>query len=80
MDDLGNKAESVQVVFVSVDPKRDTPEKIQQYVEHFNQEFIGLSGSMDELESIWNNMAFFAKKLNQIPRSVTLSTTQRAPI
>jgi protein SCO1/2 len=55
MDGLEKKAESVQVVFISVDPKRDAPEKIQEYVEHFNQSFIGLSGSTDELKIIWDN-------------------------
>jgi protein SCO1/2 len=53
MDDLGEKASLVQVVFISVDPQRDTPEKTQQYVEHFNKQFIGLSGPMAELEGIW---------------------------
>jgi protein SCO1/2 len=59
MDGMGNKAKSVQVVFVSVDPERDTPEKIQQYVEHFSKGFIGLSGSTDELKTIWDNYGVF---------------------
>jgi protein SCO1/2 len=59
MDDLGDKAESVQVVFVSVDPVRDTPEKIQKYVEHFNQGFVGLSGTTDELKDTWTNYGIF---------------------
>jgi len=63
MDGMENKAEQVQVVFVSVDPKRDTPEKIQKYVEHFDQGFIGLSGSMDELESIWKNYGIFREEV-----------------
>jgi len=63
MDGLENKAERVQVVFVSVDPERDTSEKMQQYVEHFNQEFIGLSGSTDELESIWKNYGVFRERV-----------------
>ena len=46
--------EHVQVVFVSVDPKRDTPERVQEYVDHFNTSFVGLSGSEDELAKIWN--------------------------
>lgn len=46
--------EQVQVVFVSVDPKRDTPERVQEYVDHFNSSFIGLSGSEEELAKIWN--------------------------
>ncbi len=59
LDDLGDKAKLVQVVFVSVDPQRDTPEKIQKYVEHFNKGFIGLSGAIDELSIIWDNYGVF---------------------
>lgn len=55
MDKLGNTANEVQVVFISVDPDRDTSEKMQTYVEHFNPSFLGLSGSMQELEPIWRN-------------------------
>ena len=55
MDKLESDAEQVQVVFVSVDPDRDTPEKIQTYVEHFNPTFLGLSGSLSELEPIWSS-------------------------
>lgn len=63
MDDLGYKTEQVIVVFVSVDPERDTPEKIQKYVEHFNNEFIGLSGSMEELEKIWKDYGVFREEV-----------------
>lgn len=62
MDDLGDKAEQVQVVLVSVDPKRDTPEKIQTYTEHFNKRFIGLSGATDDLESIWKDYGVFREE------------------
>ncbi len=63
MDKLGDKTEQVQVVFVSVDPERDTPEKIQKYVEHFNQSFIGLSGSPADLQVIWDNYGVFHEKV-----------------
>lgn len=54
VDALDDKGESVQVVFISVDPDRDTSEKMQAYADHFNKNFIGLSGSMDELQKIWD--------------------------
>jgi protein SCO1 len=63
MDGLGGKAKSVQVVFISVDPERDTPEKIQQYVEHFSKGFIGLSGSTEKLQSIWDKYGVFREKV-----------------
>lgn len=63
MDALGEKAQQVQLVFVSVDPDRDTPEKIQGYVEHFNPSFLGLSGSKSELEPIWNSYSIFREEV-----------------
>jgi protein SCO1/2 len=56
---IGYKANSVQVVFVSVDPDRDTPQKVQEYVARFNPSFIGLSGSIEELQKIWNDYGIF---------------------
>lgn len=43
----------VQVVFISVDPERDTPERVQAFVRHFAPGFLGLSGSEAQLQSIW---------------------------
>ena len=63
MDDLGVKTELVQVIFVSVDPQRDTPEKIQNYADHFNKGFVGLSGTVDELETIWKDYGIFREEV-----------------
>lgn len=59
LDKLGETGKDVQVVFISVDPDRDTSEKMQTYVEHFNPAFIGLSGSLQELEPIWAEYSIF---------------------
>lgn len=58
-DELGEQANSVKVVFVTVDPERDTPEKMQQYVDHFNSNFIGVSGSLAQLEKIWSDYGVY---------------------
>lgn len=55
MDDLGDTADFVKVVFITVDPERDTPEKVQEYVNHFNSNFIGLSGDTNLLEKTWSD-------------------------
>ena len=39
-------------IFISVDPARDTPERLGQYVEFFDPGFVGLTGSEDELEDV----------------------------
>jgi len=59
LEKLGTKSEGVQVLFVTVDPQRDTPEHVQEYVNHFNPDFIGLSGSESELAKIWNDYGVF---------------------
>lgn len=41
--------EQVQVVFISVDPERDTLEQLASYVPYFNEDFIGATGSPEEL-------------------------------
>lgn len=50
---IGKQAERVRVVFISVDPNRDTPERAQSYAAAFNPSFTGLSGSEAELQPIW---------------------------
>ena len=56
---LGDQADHVQVLFVTVDPQRDTPARVQEYVDHFNPSFIGLSGSEPELAKVWNEYGVF---------------------
>lgn len=46
---LGRKADEVQVLMVSLDPERDTPEALETYVTHFDPSFIGLTGTEDEI-------------------------------
>jgi protein SCO1/2 len=50
--DLGDDADGVAFVMVSVDPDRDTPERMKEYLEFFDPEFIGLTGSPEELTPV----------------------------
>ena len=47
MNELGPQAERLQVLFVTVDPERDTPQKLAQYVPAFHPSFLGLYGDAD---------------------------------
>ena len=49
---LGADAERFRAVFVSVDPQRDTPERLLEYVGFFDPEFIALTGTVDELAAV----------------------------
>lgn len=58
------EASRVKVLFITVDPARDTPERVQEYVNHFNTEFIGLSGSEEELLQIWESYGVYREIVN----------------
>lgn len=48
MRQLGKDAERVQVLFVTVDPERDTQESLARYVTAFDPHFVGLRGSLEQ--------------------------------
>jgi protein SCO1/2 len=49
----------LQIIFVTVDPERDTTERIRDYVSAFDPTFIGLSGNVVELEQVWDAYGVF---------------------
>lgn len=51
-DLLGDKADEVQVVMVSVDPARDTPEALSEYMDYFDPSFVGLTGTDSEIRAV----------------------------
>lgn len=59
---MGNKAEEVQLVMVSVDPERDTPQVLASYLSNFNPSFIGLSGTPEQLASAATPFGIFYEK------------------
>ena len=50
---LGEDASEVAFVFITVDPDRDTSEAIGAYMNHFNPDFVGLTGPLEELQRMW---------------------------
>jgi protein SCO1/2 len=49
LDQLGPKREAVRSVFITVDPERDTPEVLKDYVASFDAAILALSGSPEEI-------------------------------
>ena len=47
---LGAEADQVRFVFISIDPKRDTPERMKEFLGGFNPNFVGLTGTMDAID------------------------------
>lgn len=59
----GPGAETLRVLFVSVDPARDTPETLKNYLSSFDPRIIGLSGSEDAVAGVIKAFRAYAKKV-----------------
>jgi len=63
LDQLGPKAEEIIPIFISVDPERDTPEQLAQYVPSFHPRLIGLTGSPEEIQSVAKAYRVYFRKV-----------------
>lgn len=60
---LGAEAEKVQVIMVTVDPERDTPERLAAYVRAFDPTFVGLTGAPAEIAAAASPLGvYFARQ------------------
>ncbi|WP_028312252.1 SCO family protein [Derxia gummosa] len=73
MKQLGPDADRVQVLFVSVDPERDTPDLLGHYVPAFDPRFVGLTGTPEQVADVakqWR--AFYQKVPGSTPDSYSV--------
>ena len=62
VDKLGAAGDEVQPLFISVDPERDTPAVLAQYVSSFHPRLIGLTGTPEQIRTVANSYkAYYAK-------------------
>jgi protein SCO1/2 len=62
---LGDKTQDVQFLWVTVDPERDTPEKMEDYISHFNTEFMGLiPSSAEELAQVASDYNIYYERID----------------
>lgn len=59
---LGNQRRQVQVLFVTLDPERDTVPVLAQYVPAFDRDFLGLTGTQQQIEATAAQFKVYAQK------------------
>jgi protein SCO1/2 len=70
---LGDDAARVQVLFVTVDPERDTPDLLARYVPAFHPTFLGLSGDADATARVAKDFrVFYEKRAGSAPQTYTV--------
>ena len=60
---IGQDSEKIQPLFVSVDPERDTPEVMKDYVSLFHPDFIGLTGTQEQIDAIKETYRVYSRKV-----------------
>ena len=63
--ELGEAADAVQPLFVTLDPQRDTPEVLREYAAAFHPRFVALTGSEAEVRRVATDFKVYFAKLKQ---------------
>ena len=63
LDKLKNKKKNVKVFFISVDPERDTPEVVKNYLNNFDNKFIGITGEPEKIFLLYQSWGILSKKI-----------------
>jgi protein SCO1 len=73
---LGADGNKLQVLFITIDPERDTPELLKKYVPAFHPSFLGLTGSAEAIAKVAKEFkVFYQKSPGKTPGSYTMDHT-----
>jgi cytochrome oxidase Cu insertion factor (SCO1/SenC/PrrC family) len=76
LDNLGAAAESVQPLFITVDPERDTPARLAEFVSSFHPRLVGLTGSVADIrKTAIEYRTFFVKNGATAPGEYSVDHT-----
>ncbi len=64
IDDNPDVIDHIEFIFITIDPERDGIEQVKGFLENFNRSITGLTGSVEEIESIIRNFRIYVRKNN----------------
>ena len=81
IDDIEERADidDYEFIFVTVDPDRDTPNRLNDFLSNFNEKIVGLTGEYESLKPVWENF-FVHVKSNMIPEQDSNSELDNSKI
>ena len=65
---LAQQADKVRFVFITVDPQRDRPEVLAKHLQNFDAQFIGLTGTEEDLAKVWKQFGAY-REIRQVEGS-----------
>tara|TARA_B100000700_G_scaffold94275_1_gene106418 strand:+ start:579 stop:1163 length:585 start_codon:yes stop_codon:yes gene_type:complete len=63
LEKLGNKKKDIKVFFISVDPERDTPEVVKDYLSSFDEKFVGITGEPEKIFLLSRSWGIISQKI-----------------
>ena len=75
LDELGNKAEQIKVYFITLDPNRDTPEVLMNFLSAFNERITGITGISGQIEALARSWKIYWKRINASDGGYSLDHT-----
>ncbi len=77
MDELGPEGEAVQPLFISIDPERDTPEAMAEFVSAFHPRIVGLTGATEAVAAAAKNFRVYYERVEDAssPNGYTMEHT-----
>jgi protein SCO1/2 len=65
LDIIGAKSDLIQPLYITMDPQRDTPEVMRAFLEEDFRHFIGLSGSLEQVDAAKRNFRVYAQRVER---------------
>jgi protein SCO1/2 len=62
-EELGPEAEKLRFIFVTVDPERDTPEAMRDYISAFSDRIVGISGPPEAVHAMVKDYKIYSRKV-----------------
>lgn len=75
LDELGPLADNFHTLMVTVDPERDTPEFLNEYVGAFHDDIIGLTGDRESIDDVVANYRVYARRVELDDGDYTMDHT-----
>lgn len=75
LQDLNNKIIQTNIVFITLDPERDTQYHLKEYINYFSKNIIAITGSIKDIKKLSKNWGVFYEKISTDKDEYTLNHT-----
>ena len=74
-ENLQNPIDLTNIVFITLDPKRDTQDHLKEYIQYFNENVIAITGQINEIKKLADNWNVFFETLGSSEENYNINHT-----